>query len=333
MSLRGLRAKTAVLRVFCALLALCFAPCAPAFAEPLLSLSWRSPDECPNERWASQQISQQLGRDLATESSAPFRAEVQIARVADLYRLTLRTSRGDSHGERTLEDAQCQPLSEAAALMIALAIDADVGQAPVTPAPEVGVLPAKDGETPPGLKPEQNAPTKAEEPLGARVRVSALGELGFLPEPSLGPELAVGVHRGPWGLELSGFWLPERKSQGNERVAVSLWAASVRGCLEHATYRFRLAGCLGGELGRVSADGQGLSENLRKRALFVAANAPLRARVRMVGPVWLALDVGLAVPILRQRFVTRDTAGDNQRVLHTPRLLTARASLGAELSF
>lgn len=253
--------------------------------------------------------------------------------VADLYRLTLRTRRGDSQGERTLEDAQCQPLSEAAALMIALAIDADATQTPVPPAPQPAVPPPeKDGETPPGLKPQPNAPTKVA-PLGARVRASALGELGFLPKAGLGPELAVGVQRGPFGLELSGFWLPERRSRGSERVAVSLWAGSIRGCLEQETSRFRFGGCLGGELGRVSADGQGLSENLRKRALFVAASAPLRARVRMVGPLWLALDVGLAVPLLRQRFVTRDTASGNERALHTPQLLTARASLGAELSF
>ena len=338
MSSRWLRAKTAVLRVFCAALALVWLLCASAAtarAQAELDLSWRSPASCPDASWATKRIATQLGRELSSAVSTPLRAQVEIRREGSSFLLRLTTTHDDTRGERTLEDARCENLAEAATLMIALAIDASaVLQAKAQPDVAAPSPAATDSEKPPVL--QAKSASKAADKIthtGFRARLAVVGDAGFLPSPSVGPELALGAQRALFGAELGGYWFPERDSQGAQRVTVSLWALALRGCVQRERLRFRIGGCLGAELGRVSADGVGLMENLQKRALFAALSLPLRARLRLVGPAWLALDLGLSVPLFRQRFVTLDTTEQERTALHTPQPLGARGSLGVELSF
>ncbi len=363
MSLRWLRARTALahafcvfLRVFaCTALALVWLPCTSAMAEAELDLVWRSAPGCPDAIWAAQQITIQLGRELSAAAETQLRSQVEIVHAGARFRLTLRTSRGEITGERTLEDARCEHVAEAATLMIALAIDesalresqaqADkLAQAQANASTQAAPPPRPDQQAGPATTtPRRTGPQHAEPwppardqartRSGLRARLSLLGDLGFLPSPSFGPELALGVHRPRFAAEMSGFWLPERRSRGAPRVAVSLWAVALRGCLHRSSERWLIGGCLGAELGRVSAHGMGLRENLAKRALFAAMDALLRTRLRLAPRVWLASDLGLSAPFFRQRFVTQNTGDQSQTTLHTPQLLTARASLGIEFAF
>jgi hypothetical protein len=340
MSSRWLRAKKAVVRLFCAacaalaLLWLRDVSATTAHAQAELDLSWQAPAGCPDASWATQRIANHLARDLVSAAGPALRAQVEIQHEEVGFSLRLTTTHANTRGERTLEDARCENLAEAATLLIALAIDANQvlqeQTQPDVPAPSPA---APDREKPPALQAKRALKAVYESPARFRTRLSVMGEAGFLPAPSFGPELTLGVQRARFGAEFGGFWLPKRDSQGAQHVRVSLWALALRGCVQGESSRFRLGGCLGVELGRVSADGIGLMENLQKRALFAALSLPLRARLRLGGPAWLALDLGLAVPFLRPRFVTLDTTAQERTVLHTPEPVSARASLGIELSF
>ncbi len=344
MSLRGLRAKAATTGFFCVALALVWLPCGTVRAEAELELVWRSPEGCPDAIWAMQRIRAQLGRDLSSTASAKLNASVVITPVQDKYRLTLSTRRGATSGERAIEDARCTDLAEAATLMIALTVDADAvldaqAQSDVstqasgqTSTPGAAQKTPSDSELPPSLQPKPRArAAKPERDL--RIRASVMGDAGFLPAPSLGPELTISIARAGFALEGGGFWLPQRRSQGAQSVVVGMWAFALRGCRQRASNRWIIGGCLGAELGSVTADGRGLQENLQKRAWFSALDGLVRVRLRMTQRMWLATDLGVSVPFLRPRFVTQDTRDKSQTSLHTPHVLTARASLGVEFSF
>ncbi len=277
-----------------------------------------------------------LGRAIGASADKTLSARVEIAQHGTGFRLKVITAREGARGERIIEDPQCEGLAEAATLMIALAVDptAVLGsqQEPVaTPAP---VQPASDSEKPPGLqaKVAVRAPN-AWKDRGLRARAGVLGEEGFLPGLGLAPELRVGMHRGAMGAELGGYWLPARESKGRESVAVTQWAVGARACPHLVQERFWFGGCIGADLGRTSANGRGLTRNLRKRALFAGLAASLQLRLRLGGPLWFVVEPALSIPLFRQRFVSLDTTNMTTNVLHTPRSVTGRASLGLELSF
>ncbi|MCA9650748.1 MAG: hypothetical protein H6712_31095 [Myxococcales bacterium] len=142
----------------------------PAPAEPVLR--WTGPPECPGEAWMLDAVSRYVGRPLDDEV---VRATGRIEREDDgRLRLELRL-RGAEGGEelRELRDVDCGVLSDAAALMIAVAIDPEaaiehVGEAPVgeevpQPQPEPVAVPVDEAE-PVAQPPASRAPEASPRP-------------------------------------------------------------------------------------------------------------------------------------------------------------------------
>jgi len=310
---------------------------ARARADAELEIAWSAPPACPDQPWALARVAAQLGRAIGASATDTLSARVEIEKQGSGFRMRVITARDGAQGERILENAKCEELAEAATLMIALTVDpnAVLGTEAPPPASPAAVTPATDSEKPPILQPKTRVDPKrnAWPDRGFRARAGVLGDVGFLPALGLAPELRLSVHRRAIGAELGGFWFPARESKGAQNVAVGLWAVALRACPQLARERFWLGGCAGIDLGRTSANGHGLTQNLRKRALFVGVAASLQMRLRIVGPLWLLMEPGLSIPLLRQRFVTLDTTDMTTNVLHTPRSVSARGSLGLELSF
>jgi len=308
---------------------------AQAPTQPELALAWQTVAGCPDAAWAETRIADQLGRAISATQNTPLKARVEIVAQATGFRLTLTLAESST---RVIDDALCADLAEAATLMIALAID-ESAQASAEPVPTPQAPPPKpatDDERVPALTPKGTAQPVAQgmgEP-GFRVQLAGLTELGFLPKPGLGALLLfgyqgrrVGVYGGAEG------FLP-RATEGARRVRVTLWSGSLAGCFGALMQpRLQVLGCVGAELGRVRAEGVGLTENLRANSLFAALTGRLALKLRMAGPIWVSLEPGLAVPLIRQRFVTFDTTEQSTRTLHTPRPVSGRASLGIELHF
>ncbi len=329
------RTVTAIARVLC-VIACAWLVTGRARAEAELVVQWFAPEQCPDAAWATARIAQHLGRPLADVPAGPLHARVLITQEGTRYRLSVRTERGGSSGERSLEDARCEELAEAAALMIGLAIDAGaLGEARPSDGPDGPSAAAVDNERPPGLEPAVPQPAPGTRPAnrGLRVDTGLLVDLGFVPGPGLGPDLRLSVQNARAVAELGGYFLPAQSSRGDPSVSVSLWAVAARGCLHWGSSRWLAGVCAGLDLGRVSAEGRGLTENLRTRALFVALSTSVRGRLRIRGPLWLMLEAGPSVPLLRQRFVTLNTSTGRRSALHEPRVVSARGTLGLGLSF
>ena len=202
MRIRDRRAKAAITHVFCVaccLLALCWFDGALVRADAELELVWLSPVSCPDAAWATQRVATQLGRAPDRQVAEPLRAHVEITRSGETFRLLIRTARGATRGERTVRDARCADLAEAATLMIALAIDAEAvldgqaggdieGQTAQPGTSEQARRRGTDSEIAPFLRPTIERGRAARAPRVFRARLSVIGDVGFLPRPSVGPQ-------------------------------------------------------------------------------------------------------------------------------------------------
>lgn len=303
---------------------------APVTSE--LALAWQAPGACPDSAWARARIAAHLGRAIG-EGTAQLSARVEIRSQAPGFRLWLSMSDTETRSERSIEDARCEDLADAAALIIALAVgeSAQAGAKPA--APSAPVKPATDSEIIPALqgKPRPLAQTRDR---GLRVQLGGVLDYGFLPEPGIGPALWVGLQGNRLGIYLGARGLLPQQSQGKKRVRVDQWAGSIAGCLRaFSRARIELLPCADLELGRVDASGRGLSENLDRHTLFVGLGARVALKLRVWNSIWVSAEPGLSVPLLRPRFVTLDTAAGTERTLYTPQPVSGRASLGIELHF
>jgi hypothetical protein len=235
-----------------------------ASAEGNLSIDWQAPADCPGERELRGSVENLLGAapEAALASSMRVSARVRSA-SASAYRLTLRIESAAESGERSLDAASCAPLAEAAALLVAMAIDPRVAARPalsatiVSPAPPASaaplVSPAASGSAPSSAPKAAPRPRPRRAPLpiaesDAAVETRELGAspsatrdlrntlgvagaitLGDLPNPALGVRARWAQALGPYRLALGlGYFGNQRVERAanpspDERWGVSLW--------------------------------------------------------------------------------------------------------------
>ena len=286
-----------------------------ARAAPELTVTWPKLAGCPDRAALERRVEQQLGRKLG-DAAEPLAVEAAIAVGAHDYTLSLRTSRANERGQRTLKATSCPELADAAALVIALSLHA-----------------ARASEPP--AEPEPSA-TTASELTRFSVLGAALLESGFLPRVGAGGELTLALSRRRSHAELTGLWLPAvRSAPGDDggRVDVMLWATRAGYCHDAVGQRARLAGCAGLELGRASGEGHELMRRDSRAFLWVAGWLSLRLGLRLHPRLALVLAPGLAIPFRRRQFVSVDAQGNRVARLHTPANYSVRATLGLELFF
>jgi hypothetical protein len=116
---------------------------APAFADPPLvtgvRLSWarlQDADTCPDQDHIFAEVQQRVGNS-PFEGPTTLSIEAVVSREQNEWRTTLyvRDGTGTLLGTRELRDASpsCEPIASAASVMIALAINPDLSQAPTPP--------------------------------------------------------------------------------------------------------------------------------------------------------------------------------------------------------
>lgn len=222
--------------------------------------------------------------------------------------LELRTAEGHVIGTRelTTTDSSCSALNPSLALVVALMIDIPKSQLPPrtvqrTPAPPL------ERPTPIRLPPER-PPSH----WRVEVKLTATTALGLLPGVAPGARLG-------WGFKPPGFFLTEldatlyAKSEvrsGSVGSRFSLVSAGLYICpVSLGTSGARLWGCLSGGLGLISSEGFGFARNLRQNRPLYSAGLQVRAAVPLAGPLELRGGLGFGVPLTRDRFTYRTTAG------------------------
>jgi hypothetical protein len=109
-----------------------------ASAQPL-ELRWQAPDECPDRAQLQAKVDRLLGRSYATFD---WLADARVARKGERWTLKLDLQHGGRHAARTLQADDCVTLSDAAAWLIAVAIDPSVS----SPAPTAAASSAATSE-------------------------------------------------------------------------------------------------------------------------------------------------------------------------------------------
>lgn len=300
---------------------------------PHIALRYNAPDACPDDAQLVASVEGFLGQPLreAREQQLSATVTVQGGAAGFAAKLTFTSPRGTE--ERFAEDADCSKLAEAAALLVALAIDpervhakqaATEGSpepAPAAPTPEPAPeAPAKPSPAAPC--PEPPTPQVAPE-RHAFASTMMLASVGVLPtlSPGLGFDVGAGWGR-LRGALVGSYWFPsttERALDGSQ-IEVSLVTAGLRACGAQPLREWTALVCAQGDLGRMSGSGQHVDAAETRHALFGSLQLQAFAQYSKVQPAPL-LGLGVAWLVARPPFgVTRLDVGPPQEAFRSQQL-------------
>jgi hypothetical protein len=282
--------------------------------ERAFALTWSAPTECPDAATIEQYVDDVLGG--GNFGPLAVRASGSVSRSADArYAVTLELDAGAAQpSRRALEAEDCEAVSRASALLIALAI-----RARAAPVPE-----------------QQPRAAPAAPPPAQRVRgfLSVLGEadVGAVPMPTLGLGLAAGVRWPRLLLESSFAYFAPRSTTANGRADVGarfqLMTLGARACAPITVTALWLAPCLGAGFDRVSAPGFGARLTRRPTAWDAIGRLGLLAGWDISSIISVRAEIEGVLPLARPEFEV-DGVGDVFR--RAP--VGVRTGLGLQLQF
>lgn len=269
-----------------------------------LDLQWTAPAGCPNEDEVRGRIEALLTGPPRGEGVMTVAGTVREDPVG--FRLVLATDFDGRTEERELTADACAELGEAAAILLAFALEPEQAESepepeqvpePVvsesTPAamPDEGplspsVVPAEPGTTPPPSEITIPRPT-------VHLRVGAAAELGALRRLSGGPRLAVGLSWRRARFDLHGGYLaPRRDPSSGPGALYQAGVVGIRGCaLPSVSDRITLPVCAGAEGGTIRAATRGFEPARTRHGPWLGplVSFGLAARFGRVG-VWTAAE-------------------------------------------
>jgi hypothetical protein len=227
-----------------------------------LELTWRAPPECPDAGELAARIDARTGAGV----HAAARADARIEPSSAGYALTLDVTVIDAaliHRELTAPG--CEELADAAALIIAVAVDPmdvasqpaiaqlvyEIGAAaPIEPRPRARV----DAREPPSTPPRPRIP------FAVALRPSVGAWIGALPRAAtaIGFDVVLPARRS-LRAELGIVAIPRQRIDVQPGAGAQLWLATavLRGCFAPAVGRVRPMGCAGLAAGAIGGRGRG----------------------------------------------------------------------------
>ncbi len=288
-----------------------------ASAEPE-GLALDDVEGCPDRAAFVQLIEQHAGQPLR----AYLPAHVRIERGDDRWTAVVELAGSPT---RRFDGASCAEVLDAAALVLALAIDvSESAREPSGDSGPVHVIAAESPSDPDPIRISRRAVSPRS--VEIRLRAGALADVGTLPDAALAATASGSVWRGASGLEISfAMFDPTTASvsgASGEVAPVGLWTIGLGACHRIAPVTL----CAGGEAGRMTADAGGLTDGEKAGALWSAGSASAWADRRIGGSVRVYGGVEAVAAITRPRFVL-----DDDTSLHRPFPVSARGLIGLEL--
>ncbi|HEY8944270.1 MAG TPA: hypothetical protein VIM73_08405, partial [Polyangiaceae bacterium] len=301
------------------------------FSTGGIALEWEAPLDCPPRDAVLDRVRALLGSRNRHHSA--LQARGTIVSTASGWSLSLRTNQGDTQWERTIEASTCEEVTEVGALILALAIDPNLGlsgeadekasergQASAEKAPDAQRTSPPKRTQDETSRPSPPAPARGVEPttdgdptwwseLQVHFRASAVLDAGALPRPALGVELSTGLSRRHFEMALVGTFLPEVRevvtqepSRGGDFGLLGLGA---RACFVQGFAPLVARACLGLEGGRMYAGGFGATGWNREATdvAWWAGRAGVSARMPLVSPLQLYAALESVIPATRPEFV------------------------------
>jgi len=277
---------------------------------------WEAPAECPDGVAIERQVREILvGSQLG---AAGLTAQGVVTRSsADRWRVDLTLRGAGWEARRTLGGATCEAVSQAAALVIALAVNLEA-RAPLAAKP-VAAAP----ESRPAPPVTTNGPTAS---LGMAF------DFGSLPRGTLGLEGSFGWQVPHARFELgAGYFLPRQGTLfGRSDVGATFHFASanLRACYELTTTTLAIGPCLDGGLTWTSATGFGPIASDRVSSIGFTGGGDVAARWLISRRLAPYVRLGGLIPLARPEFAVQ---GLGTVYRSTPAVL--RGGVGIEMHF
>lgn len=274
-----------------------------------LSVTWSGPEECGPETALERETRRLLGKLAETAS---VEVEARAARIEeDRYRVEL-VLQGAVSGTRSFESTDCREAIQAAAVVLALAINPD---ALLAPPKEEEVQPEPPEPSSPPPAPSELSEAHAA-PSMSRYRgysqVSARMSGGVAPFPAWGAEFSLGLERDWVRVALGAFLAPSAGQELSPTGQASFLAygtgidVCLRG-LEAAPLTLR--GCAGLWFSWVRASASGLIGAEDQQAFLYTPRAELQADLRLHPHVSLLVAGGAQLPTTSVQFQVEDEEG------------------------
>lgn len=197
--------------------------------------------------------------------------------------------------ELALSASDCRRLDEAIVLVVAMLVDSAKSEAPLS-IPE-----------PP-------------EPLGVGIGPDVMVAYGMIPGIATGFGLAADVKVPPvWPIALwTHGWPMSEALDGTSGGKLWAWTIGAAVCpLDVGENRWALYGCAGVTGGSIEAHGVNLDFSKSSTQTFFQGELRMGMRVRLAGPLFVALDVGGGVPFTRATYKYTQADGTQQTVFQT----------------
>lgn len=347
----------------------CSALAGPAAAQSAgagpIALRWAAPEGCPDRDAVAARVEHLLGGPPgAADRRLDAAGTVEV--IPRGYRLELVVSSEGAESTRVLQGVSCESVADAGALVIALAFDPEAvtaqeikraeaeggppGAAPdhqeaphahAEPVPTAGLIriPVPIPAPPPRpVTPPPAPPRRSLLSFGGFVSLS--GDAGALPSVAPGVRAGLSLGIGAFRVEpafeawpSSKSALPGRPGAGAELRLLAFSLDACRRVLpwDEGVTAAAAFGCAGFEIGELHGAGFGVASPASGGALWAAPKASLRAELSLATWAAITIDIGVAIPLDRRRFVLDLAAG--RAVVHEPSPVSGRAGLGVAFRY
>lgn len=322
---------------------------ASARAEAPLDLSWTAPPSCPSREAIIAEVERLLASRAPRSSRVTARATITKARADYHLRMVVQGANGER--ARALDAPTCEELCDAAALILAIAIDPSAADPPAkpSPAPAPSIAPPKPTEPVERRAPPPSVPVRRTPPPPARVAPPVV-----IAEPmSLRLVAMVGADQGtfvgatpslrvgaafvapPLRIELLGMFTwggriaaPMLPSAGGEMLRAG---GALAGCFERSLDPGdkgapRASICGGFEGGVIFGTSYGVTSPGSATAPWLAPTVYGVVRWPVRRALAVRFDLGIAVPIVEASFVVRGLG-----TVHRVSAVTGSGDIGIEL--
>jgi hypothetical protein len=318
-----------------------FALSARAAADPEgLELSWTAPPGCPGENEVLVAVEQLVGERKGVLHQ-PLWAQGSVVSLDGRFRLDLSWRTASAEAVRTVEGDTCAEVSQAAAVIIALAMDPTTEQSQPDPSlpEERSAVSTEPGSVQPPLPPspppqrtdaapqpdEQKRPTDDAMKLGARAAFAL--DLGTLPSAAPGGLLGARLSLSPFAVVLDGLtFVPVEREVIAGAGEFWLSAFSLRPCWAFVRSAFRAEPCAALEAHVVRSKGKELSDPDERWAWFARFGLTVEAAYRLNRALSVVAGGALLAAPSRPTFVIEEVS------VHEPATLSGRLTLGFELT-
>jgi hypothetical protein len=271
----------------------------PALSSGQVELEWIAPEECSRH---DQVLNEVIRLIRPVKEPKPVRVKGTVTHEDGSWSILLDFE-GSVTGTRSFSSSECESLTAAAAVIIALAINEE--RPLEKPLPEPAPPAPKEEPKPIVLPPEP----KPEPPKPQNHLYLGLGgslETGFTPA-AFGPFASLGFHRQELRGDLIVGGQPQRSvSAKDEDVRANLSALwfGARGCRQFVEQSIAVFGCASFRLGRLTAEGEGTDVSSRQNSEWVSSILP-GLLLRWPARTALGLELGLesSIPLTRPRVV------------------------------